>query len=67
MRRARDAATTLRRFMRVSPRVADHLKFTYYPTIILTWTALGLFIGVFLEGFFKGARLRGGEMREEAE
>lgn len=39
--------------------VAAHLKFNFYPTIILTWTALGLFFGVFLEGFMKGARLRG--------
>lgn len=35
------------------------LTFTFYPTIILVWTALGLFTGVFLEGFFKGERIRG--------
>ncbi len=39
-------------------KVAD-VKFQSYPTIILVWTALGLFFGVFLEGFMKGERLRG--------
>jgi hypothetical protein len=39
--------------------VARHAKFVFFPTIILTWTALGLFFGVFLEGFMKGERLRG--------
>ncbi len=43
----------------------SQLKFTYYPTIILAWTALGLFVGVFLEGFFKGERLRVDESDEE--
>jgi hypothetical protein len=38
-----------------------HLRFDYYPTLILSWTALGLFFGVFLEGFLKGERLRGEE------
>lgn len=41
------------------PEVARHMRFVFYPTIILTWTALGLFFGVFLEGFMKGERLRG--------
>jgi hypothetical protein len=41
------------------PFIAVRSRFQYYPTIILTWTALGLFFGVFLEGFMKGARLRG--------
>jgi hypothetical protein len=40
-------------------KVAEHLAFSFYPTIILVWTALGLFFGVFLEGFMKGERLRG--------
>ena len=40
-------------------KVAEHVKFQSYPTIILVWTALGLFFGVFLEGFMKGERLRG--------
>ena len=31
----------------------DHAIFKFYPTIILTWTALGLFFGVFLEGFME--------------
>jgi MFS family permease len=41
------------------PKVAEHASFKFYPTIILAWTALGLFFGVFLEGFMKGERLRG--------
>jgi len=41
------------------PNVAEHAAFRFYPTVILVWTALGLFFGVFLEGFMKGARLRG--------
>jgi hypothetical protein len=40
-------------------KVAEHAIFRFYPTIILVWTALGLFFGVFLEGFMKGERLRG--------
>jgi hypothetical protein len=40
-------------------KVAEHATFQFYPTIILVWTALGLFFGVFLEGFMKGERLRG--------
>jgi hypothetical protein len=43
----------------LTPKVAEHLSFKFYPTIILAWTALGLFFGVFLEGFMKGERLRG--------
>lgn len=39
--------------------VARHANFRFFPTIILSWTALGLFFGVFLEGFMKGERLRG--------
>jgi hypothetical protein len=42
------------------PGIADHARFRFYPTVILTWTALGLFFGVFLEGFMKGEHLRGG-------
>jgi len=41
------------------PSVRNHLRFDYYPTLIITWTSLGLFFGVFLEGFLKGERLRG--------
>jgi hypothetical protein len=40
-------------------KVAEHARFRFYPTIILVWTALGLFFGVFLEGFLNGRRLRG--------
>jgi hypothetical protein len=43
----------------LTPKLAEHSTFKFYPTIILTWTALGLFFGVFLEGFMSGARLRG--------
>ena len=51
---------------RIPPGLEPHLRFTYYPTLILTWTALGLFVGVFLEGFVKGERLRGpGTERKE--
>ena len=46
------------------PKVAEHATFKFYPTIILAWTALGLFFGVFLEGFMKGERLRGGLAHE---
>jgi hypothetical protein len=44
------------------PILAQHSSFMFYPTIILTWTAMGLFFGVFLEGFLQGerVRLRGG-------
>ena len=38
--------------------VVAHSHFRFYPTIILTWTAMGLFFGVFLEGFLSGKRLR---------
>lgn len=38
---------------------AEWLNLRFYPTLILSWTALGLFFGVFLEGFMKGERLRG--------
>lgn len=48
------------------PTVAEYLSFRFYPTIIVTWTALGLFFGVFLEGFLKGERLRGRPGREAA-
>jgi hypothetical protein len=40
-------------------RIGIHRKLEFYPTLILSWTALGLFFGVFLEGFLKGERLRG--------
>jgi hypothetical protein len=46
---------------------SDELCFKYYPTVILAWTALGLFIGVFLEGFLEGKRLRGGEAKSDPE
>ena len=47
--------------------VADHSNFMFYPTIILTWTAMGLFFGVFLEGFLSGKRLRASrEMASES-
>ena len=38
--------------------IAPHFHFTVYPTLILSWTALGLFFGAFLEGFVRGERLR---------
>jgi hypothetical protein len=38
--------------------VKEHGNFTYYPTIILSWTALGLFFGLVLEGIGKGEHLR---------
>jgi hypothetical protein len=40
-------------------KVSETAVFNFYPTIVLVWTALGLFFGVFLEGFLKGERLRG--------
>jgi|GEM_PF-2670348 len=46
------------------PNVAEHAIFRFYPTVILVWTSLGLFFGVFLEGFMKGERLRGAQTRE---
>jgi hypothetical protein len=46
------------------PKVAEHASFKFYPTIILAWTALGLFFGIFLEGFMKGERLRGRGVHE---
>jgi hypothetical protein len=46
-------------------RIREIIGFRFYPTIILTWTALGLFFGVFLEGFMQGKRLRGVASREE--
>ncbi|MFP5245332.1 MAG: hypothetical protein ACLGH0_01465, partial [Thermoanaerobaculia bacterium] len=42
----------------VAERYHSRLEWVFYPTLILTWTALGLFFGVFLEGFLKGERLR---------
>jgi hypothetical protein len=39
-------------------RWQQHVRMEFYPTLVLTWTALGLFFGVFLEGFLKGERLR---------
>lgn len=62
-----DLASAIGHYVEVSPKIGEHLKFTYYPTIILAWTALGLFVGVFLEGFVKGERLRGGEARDGEE
>ncbi|MGZ8710841.1 MAG: hypothetical protein ACXW28_11525, partial [Thermoanaerobaculia bacterium] len=57
-----NTSTVLKRVrLPISQAIGAHLEFTFYPTIILTWTALGLFVGVFLEGFVKGERLRGGE------
>lgn len=35
------------------------LNIVFYPTIILTWTALGVLFGVVFEGFLKGAKVRG--------
>lgn len=49
----------------IPPGLRPHLKFVFYPTLVLTWTALGLFVGVFLEGFVKGERLRGPAKEEE--
>jgi hypothetical protein len=44
---------------RILDPFAAWVRFQFYPTLILSWTALGLFFGVFLEGFLKGERLRG--------
>lgn len=44
---------------RLEPLLERSLDLHFYPTLILSWTALGLFFGVFLEGFLKGERLRG--------
>lgn len=43
----------------VEPEVEHLLHFVFYPTIILTWTALGVLFGVVFEGFLKGAKVRG--------
>ena len=51
---------------RLPPKIAEIVGFRFYPTIILTWTALGLFYGVVLEGFMKGKRLRGQPTNEPA-
>ncbi|HKR65496.1 MAG TPA: hypothetical protein VJZ00_17330, partial [Thermoanaerobaculia bacterium] len=59
-----DAAKVARGYgIHVPEAIAEEINFTYYPTIILSWTALGLFIGIFLDGFVKGERLRGGEAK----
>lgn len=53
-----DTAWFLQRFgVRLPRGLAAQLRFTYYPTIILTWTAFGLFFGIFIE-ILKGERLR---------
>ena len=41
------------------PWIRKYGHLTFYPTIILNWTALGLFFGLVLEGVGKGERLRG--------
>ena len=51
---------------KIDERVASHLNFVFYPPLILAWTALGLFFGVFLEGFLKGERLRGHLVSEQS-
>jgi hypothetical protein len=33
--------------------------FAFYPRLVGVWTALVLFMGIFLEGFFKGEKLVG--------
>ncbi len=38
--------------------VKEHGQLTYYPTTILSWTALGLFFGLVIEGIGKGEHLR---------
>ncbi|MGC4120191.1 MAG: hypothetical protein QM765_37540 [Myxococcales bacterium] len=43
------------------PEPTPRFTVRVFPTLVLVWTALGLFIGVFLEGFFKGEGLRGHE------
>lgn len=63
----RDVKLDFSTFMTLPPTVEKHAVFTFYPTIILTWTALGLFFGVFLEGFMEGKRIRGGAKAEAAE
>lgn len=50
----------------IEERVAPHVRFVFYPPLILAWTSLGLFFGVFLEGFLKGERLRGEMETEES-
>lgn len=62
-----DTKKFVERFGRTLPNgFASHVDFTFYPTLILTWTALGLFVGLFLEGFVEGKRLRG-EAKDEPE
>jgi hypothetical protein len=63
----REAILDLSLGSHVPPELAPHLRFTFYPTVILAWTALGLFFGVFLEGFMGGKRLRGRDEAERAE
>ncbi len=46
--------------------VKEHGQFTYYPTLLLSWTASGLFFGLVLEGIVKGESLTG-RHKEEAE
>lgn len=60
----RDVTLDLSQWLALPPTLEKHATFTFYPTIILTWTALGLFFGVFLEGFMGGKRLRGGEAKD---
>jgi hypothetical protein len=63
----RDVVFDLSAFVHVPPELASHLRFAFYPTIILAWTALGLFFGVFLEGFMGGKRIRGGDEAKREE
>lgn len=46
----------LARVVGMKPRafVEKHGQFTFYPTLLLSWTAYGLFFGLVLEGIFKG-------------
>jgi hypothetical protein len=48
----RDAAKSVGRVLPVPLRSMG--TFTFYPAIILTWTAFGLFVGIVLEGSLKG-------------
>jgi hypothetical protein len=57
----REVELDLRAVWTAAGGLGEHAVFRFYPTIILTWTALGLFFGAFLEGFMSGKRLRGGE------
>lgn len=54
-----DLGTVMVRWHLIKPPQKTFFCWDVYPTMILSWTALGLFFGAFLEGFIRGERLRG--------